>query len=114
MKASQKQAAAPQGAAAALAKTTAPVTTEDADEDDDDEGRAALVGKKRKFEPVQGKKKKKVLSVDEDPRPGQEEGDEAEPVVAAAPKQAPAKGRKKATSYLDEILAQRSKKRKNK
>lgn len=115
MKASQKQSASLKDAAAAAppTKTTAPAAAEDLDEDDDDEGRAALVGKKRKFEPVQGKKKKNKVTVEENPSRDQDV-DDAELVVTAAPKQTPAKGRKKATSYLDEILAQRSKKRKNK
>ncbi|KAJ5180730.1 hypothetical protein N7492_003940 [Penicillium capsulatum] len=110
MKASQKHPA-PVGASAAPTKTAPPVAGPDVDEDDD-EGRAALVGKKRKLGSTQAKKKG---SAAEDNSGQDHAGSGAAPVVSAeTPKQVPAKSRKKATSYLDEILATRSKKRKNK
>ena len=121
MKASQKQAAPVKGAAAGAVTgqsgTAAPAGSgadvED-EEDDDDEGRAALVGKKkRKVEQARAKKKKNVAEDSSQHQNAGEDGEEPSTTKEEPKQQAPSKGRKKATSYLDEILAGRSKKRKN-
>lgn len=83
------------------------------DSDDEEEGRSAMVGKKNR----------KGSSGDTRPvvaTEGHSAVDQAEVVNESASanqvfaKSAPSKGRKKATSYLDELLAERSKKRKKK
>ncbi|KAH7400598.1 hypothetical protein DE146DRAFT_611501 [Phaeosphaeria sp. MPI-PUGE-AT-0046c] len=102
--------------------------------DDEEEGRAATFKSKRR---KVGQSKKAPSSEDEvndgaadhptveDPEEGLEqenapkilddvdEGSDAAP-VKAKPKSLPSRGRAKPTSYLDEILAERSKKKKNK
>lgn len=121
MKASQKQAAPVKGAATGAATgqsgTAAPAGSGadvGDDEDDDEEGRAALVGKKkRKVEPARGTKKKNATVDSSQHQNAGEDGEESSATKEEPKQQAPSKGRKKATSYLDEILAGRSKKRKN-
>ncbi|KAJ6080007.1 hypothetical protein N7467_009760 [Penicillium canescens] len=80
------------------------------DEDDDEDGRSAMIGKKKNMRGVgagagvgRGQKKKKKAE-----QKAEEESAPSEP----APAPARSKGRKKATSYLDELLAERAKKRK--
>ncbi|OQD68521.1 hypothetical protein PENDEC_c034G04197 [Penicillium decumbens] len=90
---------------AAKATTATPAKSE---ESDDEEGRAAMVGKKRKTGPARAKK---TTMEDNDRIPDEVNGDEPVPTKEASSKP-PSKGRKKATSYLDELLAERSKKRK--
>ncbi|KAJ5895415.1 hypothetical protein N7495_007106 [Penicillium taxi] len=93
--------------------------------DDEEDGRVAMVGRKRKAAPrVKTKKLDTVQAQSEDKNRDQDQdqdqtiyknGDEATSLTEATPtatRQAPSKGRKKATSYLDEILASRAKKRK--
>lgn len=84
-----------------------PAKNEESD-DDDDEGRAAMVGKKRrKGEPARPR------ALAETQKPGQTDGgDESGSTKVTPAKPAPAKGRKKAMSYLDELLAERANKRK--
>ncbi|KKK17818.1 hypothetical protein ARAM_002091 [Aspergillus rambellii] len=94
---------------------------DDDDDDDDDEGRTASIGKKR----TANKRKQNVSGIASETdaagndanRDGENDGDAEERVSSqqggpsARPGSGP-KGRKKATSFLDEILAERSKKRK--
>ncbi|KAL4888557.1 hypothetical protein BDV59DRAFT_211049 [Aspergillus ambiguus] len=86
------------------------------DDDDDDEGRTAVVGKrgpskKRKAAPTGDTVQTGTLEGGGD-KSG--DGDVEEPTQEekALPRPATAKGKKKAGSFLDEILADRSKKRK--
>lgn len=122
--AKQASAAAKSAAAASAGKTGpgasgAAAGNEEDDQDDDEEGRVSMVGKKNKKRrvdqdrtvsggtPVPASAERNV----EDAAEKTENGTvETEGAVKAKP--APAKGRKKATSYLDELLAERSKKRK--
>ncbi|KAJ5892934.1 hypothetical protein N7504_009625 [Penicillium tannophilum] len=106
--AERKAAAKASTTAAQAAKTAAAAANkQDEESDDDEEGRFASIGRnKRKAAPV--KPKAKVMEEDKDP---QEDGQE--PSAKDVPvRQAPSKGKKKATSYLDELLAERAKKRK--
>ncbi|KAJ5309063.1 Protein of unknown function DUF3245 [Penicillium antarcticum] len=99
------------------------------DEDDDEDGRSAMIGKKKNMRgpgagagPVRKKKKGGIVVEDvfaspaadagaeDTTRTAEEESVPLEPASAPAP--ARSKGRKKATSYLDELLAERAKKRK--
>ncbi|KAJ6015714.1 hypothetical protein N7540_010305 [Penicillium herquei] len=96
---------------------TAPATqaqannTQDNDSEDDEEGRTASIGqKKRKVMP---KKVKPVVSSEDQEKDVQGEQDTSTTTEVPV-RQAPSKGRKKATSYLDELLAERAKKRKKK
>lgn len=100
-------------ASAQVGKTGASAGTsglDDGSDDDEEEGRSAMVGKK----------KRKGNSGDTRPTVAAEEslvdqvevGDESGSTKEMPAKSAPSKGRKKATSYLDELLAGRSKKRK--
>ncbi|EAL84596.1 hypothetical protein KXW98_003321 [Aspergillus fumigatus] len=100
--------------------------TGDADDDDDDEeGRTAVVGKKgdlRKRAVDSARKRKATADIAEDDGigpsgAGEIKGGDSEDTTAKheGPLSRPApgpRGRKKATSFLDEILADRSKKRK--
>lgn len=84
------------------------VKNEDTEDDDEEEGRSAMVGNKRKAKGYQAKTKpavKMISTVD---------GNDGEPgsIKEAPARSAPPMGKKKATSYLDEILAGRAKKRK--
>jgi len=92
--------------AGSAAKATA-ATPAKSEESDDEEGRAAMVGK-RKTGPARAKK---TTMEDNDRIPDEVNGDEPVPTKEASSKP-PSKARKKATSYLDELLAERSKKRK--
>ncbi|KAJ6018045.1 Protein of unknown function DUF3245 [Penicillium sp. IBT 35674x] len=106
--AERKAAAKASTAAAQAAKTAATAANkQDEESDDDEEGRFASIGRnKRKAAPI--KTKAKVVEEDKD---SQEDGQE--PSAKEVPvRQAPLKGKKKATSYLDELLAERAKKRK--
>lgn len=112
---------------------SAGVAAEDDEDDDEEDGRSAMIGKKKNMRGVgagagigraQKKKKKGGASVVEDvfASPVVEAGsgteDKQQKVeeesAPSEPTPAPArlKGRKKATSYLDELLAERAKKRK--
>lgn len=88
-------------------------TRDDEDEDDEDEGRTAVVGKKG-----QSRKRKAASTPDtgETNTPDVAEGADGDGGEAkqqiSEPRPSGTRGKKKATSFLDEILAQRSKKRK--
>lgn len=104
----EKKAAAKASTAAAQAAKTAVAAANKQDEesDDDEEGRFASIGRnKRKAAPL----KAKAQAVEEN-KDSQEDGQE--PSKEVPMRQAPLKGKKKATSYLDELLAERAKKRK--
>ncbi|KAJ5683151.1 hypothetical protein N7462_006316 [Penicillium macrosclerotiorum] len=78
---------------------------DDDGDDDEDEGRTSMVGQK----------KRKTKQTQPQPTTPTDQSDNAENGAAPSEvhaKPAPSKGRKKATSYLDELLAERSKKRK--
>lgn len=105
MKATALNKPTPQSAGPAPAKTTS--ATPAKEESDDEEGRAAIVGKKRKAGSSHIKKTPVVDSGTTD----KVDGDDSVP-TKEVPSKGPSKGRKKATSYLDELLAERSKKRK--
>ncbi|KAF4158879.1 hypothetical protein CNMCM6069_003118 [Aspergillus lentulus] len=115
------------GAPAGNATASSTAGTRDADDDDDDEeeGRTAVVGRKgdlRKKAVDSARKRKATTDIAEDDGSGPsgaveiKDGDsEDTPAKQEGPLSRPApgpKGRKKATSFLDEILADRSKKRK--
>ncbi|KAJ5631666.1 uncharacterized protein N7484_011766 [Penicillium longicatenatum] len=106
----EKKAAAKASTAAAQAAKTAAAAANKQDEesDDDEEGRLASIGRnKRKAAPL----KTKTKAVDGEDKGSQDEQDV--PSAKEVPvRQAPLKGKKKATSYLDELLAERAKKRK--
>ncbi|KAJ5128474.1 hypothetical protein N7448_002194 [Penicillium atrosanguineum] len=106
MKAAAANKATTQNAGPLSAKTRS-VTPAKEESDDEEEGRAAMVGKKRKAAPSHTKK----ASVVDNEATDKLGGDEPVPTMEV-PSKAPSKGRKKATSYLDELLAERSKKRK--
>lgn len=106
MKAAAANKPTPQNAGPASVKTTSATTTKE-ESDDEEEGRAAMVGKKRKAMPSHTNKTPVVNNGTTD----KVDGDESVP-TENMPSKAPSKGRKKATSYLDELLAERSKKRK--
>ncbi|KAJ5734236.1 hypothetical protein N7493_003022 [Penicillium malachiteum] len=96
---------------ATQARATASNNTQDNDSEDDEEGRTASIGqKKRKVMP-----KKVKTSVNSEYQETNVQGEQDAPTTTEAPvRQAPSKGKKKATSYLDELLAERAKKRKKK
>lgn len=114
------------GAPAGNATASSTAGTRDADDDDDEEeGRTAVVGRKgdlRKKAVDSARKRKATTDIAEDDGSGPsgavgiKDGDsEDTPAKQEGPLSQPApgpKGRKKATSFLDEILADRSKKRK--
>lgn len=99
------------GAAASQGKAAQPTASanQDADSDDDEEGRTALVGKKRRRGNDSNPSKQ---APKQSPSEGAEDDDSGTKDMPV--RQAPSKGRKKATSYLDEILAQRANKKKKK
>ncbi|KAJ5708070.1 hypothetical protein N7488_007871 [Penicillium malachiteum] len=111
MKAAAANKAQLKTAPATQARATALNNTQDNDSEDDEEGRTASIGqKKRKVMPK--KVKAVVNSEDQDTN---FQGDQDAPTTTEVPvRQAPSKGKKKATSYLDELLAERAKKRKKK
>lgn len=92
------------------------------DDDDDDEGRTALVGRKRgSLKDSDSARKRKPAAHASEEDDGQNisegmkdgDGDNTANKLEDAPTPAPrSRGRKKGTSFLDEILADRSKKRK--
>ncbi|PYI12085.1 hypothetical protein BO78DRAFT_392759 [Aspergillus sclerotiicarbonarius CBS 121057] len=94
------------------------------DDDDEEDGRTALIGrkkstasKKRKAEPQVQPASETVNDQDGEPKQTDGNGDGGDDKVDQSNKQTgpasrPSKGRKKATSFLDELLAERSKKRK--
>lgn len=89
-----------------------PGKKEEEDDEDEEEGRTALVGKNKS-----NKKRGKDDTRQESARDtGAEDAEnEATPAAVVQPpssRAASSKGKKKATSYLDEILAERAKKRK--
>ncbi|KAJ5747975.1 uncharacterized protein N7511_009671 [Penicillium nucicola] len=141
-KAAQKAAVAGStttaGSVSAAGNNAGAGAVEEDDEDDDEDGRSAMIGRKKNMRgPGAGagvgparKKKKKGGNVVEDVfaspvvGAGADTGTDTqdstqtataeEENVPSEPTPAPArsKGRKKATSYLDELLAERAKKRK--
>ncbi|KAF7116549.1 hypothetical protein CNMCM5793_005030 [Aspergillus hiratsukae] len=114
------------GGPAANAAAPSAAGTGDADDDDDgEEGRTALVGRKgnpRKKDLNSARKRKATTDTAEDDGVGPSGGGEVKDgdgentparQEGSLPQPAPGpRGRKKATSFLDEILADRSKKRK--
>ncbi|KAL2832394.1 hypothetical protein BDW59DRAFT_104490 [Aspergillus cavernicola] len=83
------------------------------DDDDDDEGRTASIGRKttsKKRKTDDSAESMQTGSLDE-PKNEDSRDDGGEKAATSRQGQGP-KGRKKATSFLDEILAERSKKRK--
>ncbi|KAJ6104234.1 hypothetical protein N7523_010554 [Penicillium sp. IBT 18751x] len=106
MKAAAANKSAPQNSGPASAKTMSATPVQE-ESDDEEEGRAAMVGKNRKAGTSQTKK---PLVVDHE-NTDKADGDESVP-AQEVPSKAPSKGRRKATTYLDELLAERSKKRK--
>lgn len=111
-------------AAAAAGKTGsgASAANEEDDQDDDEDGRVSMVGKQKKRRVEQGRAAQSVpgsgsgsgvtsVSTGNVEDAG-EKADNGTVQTEGTVKQAPSKGRKKATSYLDELLAERSKKRK--
>lgn len=94
-------------ASSQIGKTAASAATprEIESSDDEGEGRSAMVGKK----------KRKSNSVKAHPAAvgdeTQDAGIEPSPAKDTSAKPAPSKSRKKTTSYLDELLAERSKKK---
>ncbi|RAK98013.1 DUF3245 domain-containing protein [Aspergillus ibericus CBS 121593] len=97
---------------------------EEEDDDDEEDGRTALIGKKkstaskkRKAEPQVQPSSETVNDQDSEPKQANDSGDGSDDKADQSNKQTgPAlrssKGRKKATSFLDELLAERAKKRK--
>ncbi|KAL4902855.1 hypothetical protein BDW74DRAFT_58650 [Aspergillus multicolor] len=86
----------------------------DDDDDDDDEGRAASIGNK-----ASSRKRKAGGNTEPTVQPPSADGEatnmdseKPDERKAASSQEPKSKGRKKATSFLDEILAERSKKRK--
>lgn len=108
MKAAAANKSTPQNAGPASAKTASATPVKSEESDDEEEGRAAMVGKKRKAGPAHAKK---PIVAGNSRTSDKVDGDESVP-TKEAPSKPPSKGRKKATSYLDELLAERSKKRK--
>ncbi|KAJ5090451.1 Protein of unknown function DUF3245 [Penicillium argentinense] len=106
MKAKEREAEAARQALAAKAAVSengtngAAATAVEDEEDDDEEGRAAMVGKRRRKN-GSGDRSAAQAST-QAPAQGEE----------SAPAPAKSRGKKKATSYLDEILAQRANKKK--
>lgn len=89
---------------------TGATNAQDDESDDDEEGRTASIGQKKRKATSQ-----KVKSVAEPEQKDAQEGEQggAPSMTKDVPvRQAPSKGKKKATSYLDELLAERAKKRK--
>ncbi|KAJ5096224.1 Protein of unknown function DUF3245 [Penicillium alfredii] len=80
--------------------------TADDDDEEEEEGRAALVGKKQ-----QRRKVTQQAPSASAPDSGANHSEHGE-MASVKPMPARSKGKKKATSYLDEILAERAKKRK--
>ncbi|KAE8374296.1 hypothetical protein BDV26DRAFT_270207 [Aspergillus bertholletiae] len=95
-----------------------------ADDDDEDEGRTALIGKtgltkKRKAEPFSKTLNSTETNNESRGDRGDDGGDDENEMSVeqggpSSQKPSQLKGRKKATSFLDEILAERSRKRKKK
>lgn len=106
----EKNAAA---AAAAQANPGSTTTTTAVDDDDEEEGRAAMVGKRRKINYSSPRTGSGSNAAEKNGNAGANGDGEAQNTQSVAGKSASAPGRrKKATSYLDEILAQRAKKKK--
>lgn len=97
----------PAGSNAASSASVAGLTIPADDEDDEEEGRTSQIGKKRK------KLGKADPELSETNTSLDNAGDGSEELPSTK-KTAPsvARGKKKATSFLDEVLAERSKKRK--
>lgn len=113
--AANKASTGKSGAASQVGKAGASAGTSGLDEgsdDDEEEGRSAMVGKKRKKGNDSGMTRPVVAA--EETSAVEQAGvvNEAGSTNEMPAKSAPTKGRKKATSYLDELLAERSKKRK--
>ncbi|CAI7603021.1 hypothetical protein PCG10_007327 [Penicillium crustosum] len=111
MKAAAEQKAAAAAAKAAAASASATVATAEVEEEyDEEDGRSAMLARqknKRKGGAGAGRGVHPAAAAAE---AGDKGGEEGEGESASAP--ARSKGRKKATSYLDELLAERAKKRK--
>lgn len=116
-----KQAAAKVGVSALAGKTAASgsgsgsaAAEDDEDDDEEEEGRVSMVGKKRRRRIGQASAAPAPAAAGATTTAGNAEdagGKAGNGMVETGPT-ATAKGRKKATSYLDELLAERSKKRK--
>ncbi|KAJ6124981.1 hypothetical protein N7471_012298 [Penicillium samsonianum] len=113
MKAAAEQKAAAAASTAAAASASASVAKADVeDEYDEEDGRSAMLAKqknKRKGGAGAGRGVHPAAAAAA-AEAGDKGGEEGEGESAPAP--ARSKGRKKATSYLDELLAERAKKRK--
>ncbi|OQD64847.1 hypothetical protein PENPOL_c007G08327 [Penicillium polonicum] len=112
MKAAAEQKAAAAAATAAAASASASVTKAEVEEEyDEEDGRSAMLARqknKRKGGAGAGRGVHPAAAAAAEA--GDKGGDEGEGEGVPAP--ARSKGRKKATSYLDELLAERAKKRK--
>ncbi|KAJ5632258.1 hypothetical protein N7490_008597 [Penicillium lividum] len=108
----EKKASAKESAAAAQAAKMAQAAkaNQQDESDDEEEGRmASLARNQRKAAPLKAKAKVNVEEKGQEQDTTQEDGQDS------STKEVPvrqAKGKKKATSYLDELLAERAKKRK--
>lgn len=111
MKAAAEQKAAAAAATAAAASASASVAKAAVEEEyDEEDGRSAMLARqknKRKGGAGAGRGVHPAAAAAEAGDKGGEEGE-----GESAPAPARSKGRKKATSYLDELLAERAKKRK--
>lgn len=99
-------------ASSQIGKTAASAATPGKTEssDDEEEGRSAMVGKKKRMGNLA--KTHPAAAGDETQTVDQvDAGIEPSPAKETSAKSAPSKNRKKTTSYLDELLAERSKKR---
>lgn len=83
---------------------------QDDESDDDEEGRTASIGQKKRK--VTSQKVKSAVENDQKDAQEGEQGGAPSTTKDVPVRQAPSKGKKKATSYLDELLAERAKKRK--
>ncbi|EHA27546.1 hypothetical protein ASPNIDRAFT_41481 [Aspergillus niger ATCC 1015] len=114
-----KKASTAKGGGSDAAASTNPAKNgvakgEEEDDEDEEEGRTALIGRKKAM-PAKKRKAAEPQAQSESETIGGESGDEAKADQSDKQPGAssrPASRRKKATSFLDEILAERSKKRK--
>ncbi|KAJ5935643.1 hypothetical protein N7466_005190 [Penicillium verhagenii] len=110
----EKKAAAKLSAAAALEAKTAATTAakqQDEESEDEEEGRMAALSSRNKRKAMPSKAKAKIATEEQD-KNSPEDGQDAPSTKEAPVRQTTLKGKKKATSYLDELLAERAKKRK--
>lgn len=118
--AAKQASAAAKSTASAVASGASSAVQEEDDQEDDEDGRVSMVGKKKR-RVGQGRAAQTgsgsgsgvtPVSTPGDVEDAGAKGENGVVQTDAPVKQAPSKGRKKATSYLDELLAERSKKRK--